>query len=92
MDVRDRTIANLLAENERLKETNKKQLERVDGIIEVVKDAFLEMKCVKGMVDGKLDKKTERDERIKHNQQMELALRALNSKIMLIVILDLTCC
>ena len=56
-----RLVANLLAENERLKETNKKQLERVDGIIEVVKDAFLEMKCVKGMVDGKLDKKTERE-------------------------------
>ena len=47
------------------------------GIIEVVKGAFLEMKCVKMMVDGKLDKKTERDERIKHNQQMDLALRAL---------------
>ena len=72
-----RLVANLLAENERLKETNKKQLERVDGIIEVVKDAFLEMKCVKMMVDGKLVKKTEREERSMHNQQMELALRAL---------------
>ena len=92
MDVRDRTITNLLSQVERLKtelqevkNADKIRTKRVDGLIKLVTVAMEDILQVKEAVADKLVKKATTAARTQQLHKMDLALRALNSKRVLFV-------